>query len=310
MALDDARGNLRERFLTLRSFPSFAGVDDEGITMLAEHAIQRGYPRGALLSPADRPLDRVWIIRQGRVAMREHGVRLAEVGRPWGAGFMSVLAEEVDGIEVEALEDTLALELPAAGLFGSYLENGSFVRQGLRNLARGILSSRQSLPVDADYELPELGPYREERLTMVQRVLRMRADSPVFRALDFDALFNLASRIHEERIPAGTVLWRAGEPTEFALRIHWGQVDCTAPDGRTARVGAPFTLGGLDQMASRPRAYAAVARTDLWAQRTLGGLFFSVIESTPRSGLPLLRLLAKQRLAYNRAVAVRRHASE
>jgi CRP-like cAMP-binding protein len=113
--------------------------------------------------------------------------------------------------------------------------------------------------------------------------------------MNMEALIDLARSMVELRIPAGAVLWSAGDPSTHALHIDVGRVRCTERDGRSVSVGHGFTIGVLDVW-SGSRVYEARAETALIAFRIDIEGFLALLEAHPEVGLDLLRGFARDLL--------------
>jgi CRP-like cAMP-binding protein len=302
---EELERGLRERFLVFRSFPSFREVDDSALVFLAERAVERRFPAGAVLNVPGAPLDRFWIVREGTLEVWEHERRMAEIRRPRGAGYLQMVAEQHDGVVVRAPVDTAVLELQRADYMAAYLRSPAFIRTTIRLLSAQLLELRDQLPASPGTPPPPLGSPPTRPRTLVERVRAIREELSVFRSFDLDAVYTLVRRAEQRRVPPDTVLWRAGDPATFNLRIDYGHVRCVAPSGAEVTVGAPFTLGGADQFAALPRAYTATTVTEVWADQSDRDAFLSLMELYPRSGLLLIRSLAEANLAGLRARAAR-----
>jgi CRP-like cAMP-binding protein len=94
---------------------------------------------------------------------------------------------------------------------------------------------------------------------------------------------------------AGTVIWNAGEPAEFSLGVLSGRIECTNDQG-TGEIGSGWVIGWFDSIGEIPRAYTAVAQTDVTALKLEVGHFLEVLEDQ--------FLLSLEILATHASVAV------
>ncbi|HTU61603.1 MAG TPA: cyclic nucleotide-binding domain-containing protein, partial [Polyangiales bacterium] len=102
-----------------------------------------------------------------------------------------------------------------------------------------------------------------------------------------------ARHMHEYRLPAGHLIWSAGEVADYSLHINYGRVRCTAPDGQHVLVGSDFTLGVLDIWGPRKRAYSVVSETPMIVARVDFEHFLTLLESHVEVGLEILRGFAR-----------------
>ncbi|HWM84839.1 MAG TPA: cyclic nucleotide-binding domain-containing protein [Kofleriaceae bacterium] len=287
---------LRGRLLLLRAMESLRALDDGSLALLAEHARVRRFPAGAALLVEGRPVDNVYLVTEGRVTVARRGKVLSVVSRGFGAGFTSLIARDPNGVSVVADVDTQTLEVPADALLDTYERDFAFVRNVLRLQARSIAERRGGLPADPASPPPiVLGTWRDRERTLVERLL-LAQRAPVFARANFDAVIELVRHQVEVRFAAGDVMWRAGDPATYQLRIEYGRVRCTTPDGLSVDVGAEHWVGVMDTFAGQPRRFEARAETPVIAYRTEFETFLAVLEAHFELALDFIAMLAQQRL--------------
>jgi CRP-like cAMP-binding protein len=284
---------VRDRVLVLRSLASFAPLDDEAMTVLAEHAKTRRFRAGETVLSEDGPVPNVYIVIEGQITSHRLGKRIAVVGRSRGVGFLSVVAADQNGVHAVADTDTLTLEIPAEVLQNAFEENYSLVRNGLRLSAGELVRKRGNLPERPGRAEPiALGEYRERPQTLVERIIDL-ASRRMFDECNVDALIAVARRTEEIRVEPGEVFWRLGEPSSFWLRLDYGRVRCTADDGTAVDVGRGFVLGIMDSFAQVPRSYEARAETRIIAFRVELEPFLEVLESHYDLARQLMAVIAR-----------------
>ena len=225
---------LRGRLLLLRALESMDAVGDDSLALLAEHARVRRFRAGDVLIEEGRPVEMVYIITAGQVTVTRKGGLVSVVPRGYGAGFTPLIARDPNGVRAVADVDTHTLEVPAEALLDTYEREFAFVRNALRQQASAISRARGGLPADPDRPpAVELGTWRDRQPTLVERLLAAQA-VPLFANANFDAVIELVRNQREVRFAAGDVLWSAGEPSTFSLRIEYGRVHCASPAGRSA----------------------------------------------------------------------------
>ncbi len=288
---------IRDRVLTLRSYPMFEGLDDDALLLLAEHGTSASYRDGEIITLEGEPTRALFLVVDGEISVSRQGRELGtrRVGDAYGG--LPLLAREPSTLAV-AVGDTSTLEVPASAFEAALTTNFSLLRTTLRQLGSGVLAMRGNLPRDPNSQLEiDEGSYYLEPLSLVQRVIQLRQGA--FRQMNMGALIDLARNMIEIRYPAGTLLWRAGDPSTHALHVDVGRVRCTERDGRHASVGRGFTIGVLDVW-SGFRVYEARAETPLIAFRFDYEGFLSLLEAHPEVGVDLLRGFAQDLLRGNR----------
>ena len=129
------------------------------------------------------------IVERGAVRVRRRGTEIAVVRRGRGVGFLSILARDENGICAEAIEDSATFEFPAEALLQAYEEDFNFLRNAIRNLARGLLDDRGSLPTRDGIQPPiEEGVLRDRPRTLVERILLLK-DAGIFDGKNLDAKY-------------------------------------------------------------------------------------------------------------------------
>jgi CRP-like cAMP-binding protein len=287
---EPSRVGLRDRVLLLRSVENFIGLDEEGLTLLAEHARSRQYRKGDVIVVEGQPPESAHIIVEGQVTLSRKTTPLVmKVGG--GFGVLAIIAGAPTR-RVVADVDTRTLEIPAAAFNVAMEENFSLLRNALRMMGHTLLRARGSLPADPRHP-PEvnLGVHFDRTKTLAQRLVELRVGP--FATMNVDALVDLARRMVECRVPAGHVFWSVDDPSTHSLHIDYGRVRCTAADGSHMDVGSNFTLGVMDVWAAQPRSYEARAETDVIGYRVSYEDFFVILEMHVQVGLELLRGVAR-----------------
>ena len=295
---EGARASLRDRILLLRSQPTFEGLDDDGLRLLAEHGRTAVYRDGDVIAPEGEPPRFVYAVVEGEIVVSRKGKAVTVRGAGEAFGALPVLAREPSMLAT-ARGETRTLELPAVAFESALTENYSLLRNTLRVLGTSILSMRVSLPADpAAPRVVDEGTYDPRPRTMVQRLLQLRQSQ--FGHLNLEALVDFARHMVEVRYPAGVLVWSAGDASDCSLHVDAGRVRCTAPDGSSVAVGSGFTIGVLDVWGTRRRAYEARTETPVIAARIAFDSLLTVLEIHPEVGLEILRGFARDLLAARR----------
>ena len=260
--------SVRDRVLLLRAMPNLASLDEHTITSIAEQSRVRRFRAGRFLIRETEPVDRAFIVFEGQVTVSRQGRIFSKIDRYGAVGLVSIMARDNLGIEAQAITTTLALEVPADALRTNMYTNFSLVSSAMRELALQVLHARGNLPaVPRSGEKLDTGTWRTRELTMVERLLQLRA-TPFGQRANLDALAELARSIKEVRFAEGDIIWRPGDAADHWVRIDYGRVSCETPEGRRVEVASGYAIGIFDALAGVPRGYTAKAETPLILLRT------------------------------------------
>ena len=295
---DIAVHGLRDRLLRIRSMDSLK-MDEEALTLLAEYSRERRFEKGDVLLREGEPLESVYMVLDGMVEVRRKGALVAHVEAGRGVGVLSLLARDPNGVDAVAERATLTLEVPASAFLSTYEENFSATRNALRLATGALLKRRGSLPVDPGrIQEPEMGTYRDRELTLVERIISLRS-APLFGRINLDAVVEICRRMEEVRLPAGHVVWEAGDRAKYNFRIDYGHVRCTNPDGQSVVIGSKWVIGALDVLGDHPRAYTAATETDVIAIKIPGEGFLAVLETNVELAMDMLAMFSSALLQGN-----------
>jgi CRP-like cAMP-binding protein len=285
------REGLRARLLLLRALPVCEGLDDEGLIGLAEHARSVSYREGDIITRAGEPARAIHVLVEGEMQLfqNERQVGVLKAGAAFGA--FHVLAR-VPSVHAVASEFTRTIEVPAAAFETLLDENYSLLRSLLTIAGSAALAARGNLPVDPKaIRVIDEGEFYERPRSLVEQLIRIRSGS--FAGMNVEALIDLARHMQEFRLPAGQLIWSAGDIADHSLHINYGRVRCTAPDGQHVLIGSDFTLGVLDVWGPRRRAYSVVSETPVILARVDFEHFLTLLESHVEVGLEILRGFAR-----------------
>jgi CRP-like cAMP-binding protein len=284
--------SLRDKVLFLRSQSNLAGIDLEGLALLAENARVRVFQPGETVLQEGAPTPAVYVVMEGELTVRRHGKTTAHVDRGGGAGFPTLLSRDPHGITAVSKGHTVALEIPGEVLVDAYQESFSLIRNNLRLVGRLIVRRRGSLPAapEAADDGGDLGVYRDVDRTLVEKMIQVRKG--IFERCNLDAVVDLARATQELRLDAGQKLWDVGDPSEMWLGIDYGRVRCTNAEGVTVRVTPPFVLGVMDALGVVPRSYEAVAETPIIAFAVSREALLAVLETHFDLAMDFLAMLS------------------
>jgi CRP-like cAMP-binding protein len=293
MFIETPLHGLRDRMLALRALPNFAGLRDESLLQIAEHARERRFRAGDELLVEGKPVERIYIIIDGAVTTRRCGKTFMVITGNGALGILSVIAQDPNGWHAVADEDTLALEIPGPVFVSSLKEDFGLLRNAMRIMSGMALTARGKLPVRPELaDPPQLGTYPDRDPTLVERIITLRSMPGPFATANMDALIEVSRRMTLQRVDAGQMLFEIGDPSSFSMRVAYGRLRCTALGGEHVDVGAGMVLGALDSLGGLPRSYSVRAETNVVCYRTQTEDFLSVLEMHPTLALSILRVIA------------------
>lgn len=279
MLTDVSIQSLRDRILLLRSLPAFSSLEDEALTLLAEHVRVRACRGGEVLMNLGEPIHHAYVVLEGELLWQRKG-RAPTVTDVHGVvGWLTLLARDSDGMMVQAVGPALLLELPAEALEHALEDDFGIIRNSMRIGGQALLSARGNLPAPQDRPPSfAMGVRTRERRTLVERLIDMR-QVPLFEHANVEALIALARSGKEVSFEPGEEIWQIGDSADHWLLIEYGRVRCTSPTGEQQDVGATFAIGVMDSIAQAPRGYRALADTLVVANRLEIESFLGVLEA-------------------------------
>lgn len=288
--------SVRDRVLALRSLESMTQLEDEAVQLMAEHTRDRWFREGETVLREGEPIENVYLVLSGRIKVTRKGKHVAIVVRPRGVGLLSVFARDPGGVTAVALEDTHALETPVDAVMEAIDGSFSFIRNSLRLASGAVLKQRANLPADPSKPPKvELGTWTDRPRTLVERIMSM-AGVGIFADSNLDAVIDIARRLQEVRVEPGHVFWEAGDPADATLRIQYGRLRCTAPDGQHVDVGSGYVLGGLDAFAGSKRAFSVRAETKVIGFLSSSEAMLNVLETHRDLALDLQAVFSRELL--------------
>jgi CRP-like cAMP-binding protein len=271
--------SLRDRSLLLRSLPAFAQLEDETVSLLAEHARLRRFRAGHVLLSVGEPIHHVYSLLEGSIRWRRKGQEGSSLAAQYQVvGWISLMAREPDGIDAVVEQDAVVVELPADVLELTLEVDFGLVRHLLRLGANRLASLRGELPVTPAQAPPlVLGTRPERRRTLVERLIDMRS-VPLFRG-SIEGVIALTRRTEDIEVRAGHVFWERGALAPYWVVIEHGHVRCENAAGETVDVGSNFVIGIMDALAQRPRSFSARAQSEVIGNRIDLSAFLGVLET-------------------------------
>jgi len=310
--------DITERMLHLRQIPVAAILPTAILRLLAGAMRARTIRPGRSLAKQGTPVDALVLLTEGSVMLRRNDEPYGELRAPQTMGFLSILARTDAPWDATTLVESRAYEIETDTLLDLFADHFELVEATARYLAERLWFEFQELPAQM-LGIPsvELGPIPARRVDIVERVLYLRKTSG-FATANVNALAAMARQLEEVRFPAGTVIWKAGDPGDRVITLLEGSVRCEVPDGRAFTYGPGVGMGGVDSLADRPRWFSATAETpvvglsghsedllDLFEQQHRLAMDFIAMLSRAQAGL----LERKAKLGEN-PLAVERNAKK
>ncbi len=284
-----------ERLLFLRGLLAMAELPPEIPRVVAEHTVERYFPKGSLLHKQGEIPNTVQFVVRGSVEILRNGRPVRVMGPRTVVGGVAALAENDQGYDCVALEDTVTLELLSEDAQEIFEDHFVYLRRVIRGTAMELLQGRRELGEKAGFptETADDFPCPNRKLDLVERMAMLRK-TLTFAESQIDAIADLARYVEEQRIPAGTVLWREGEPSHDFVFPLCGVIRCESTDPpQTFRLGPGDSVGSIDAAAEAPRWFTATAETEVLAFRLDRDALFDVLEDHFDMAMAMLRAMAE-----------------
>lgn len=256
---------LTERIMRLRSVPIFRGVATTDLVQVASSMRQRSFEKGEVIIREDEPPRAFFMLTAGAVSMRRKGKHIGTVRAPGGVGFLSVLARTAGGTESTAESYTEGYEVRSDAIDEMLEDHFSVFLGTLRWVSERVLASTRESPPPPF--VPPTIPFDhligDRELGIVERIFVLRRSRAMAMA-NVNSIARIARRMQEVRVPAGTTIWRPGEPSDYSLFIVKGMLDLVHrehKDGPWVQpVGPGYVVGGGESLVGHPRWNELIAR--------------------------------------------------
>jgi CRP-like cAMP-binding protein len=292
-----ATQSVRDRMLLLRTLPGFVGLEDEPLSLLAEHLRVRQCRAGEVLLKLGEPIHHVYVVLEGELRWQRKGYLPTVATRQQLVGWLTLMARDPDGMDAAAQVDSLVLELPSEMLETALEDDFGLVRNSIRLGAGSLAAARSGMPAPLDKPpAVEMGVLRPQRRTLVERLIDMR-QAPLFARTNVEALIALVRCMEEVRLEPDDHLWRIGEPSNHWVILEYGRLRCQNRAGQTQDIGANFVIGIMDALSQNTRSYAARAQTLVVGHRVGLDSFLGVLETNFELAREYLAFLASNVLS-------------
>jgi len=270
--------DLTERMIYLRSIPVTTGLPSAVVRAVASAMRERSFAAGELLMREGEPILAMQLLTEGRLSLVRRGRAIGSLAPPQSLGFIGILARGDGTYDATAEVETRALELDADALLELMEEHFPLLLATLRYLAERMYYELLELPAEL-LGLPFDEPFEvtDRELDLVERILFLRRIS-TFKHTNLNALALVSQQVERLVFDAGDRLWSPGDPSDGALFVLAGSVKCTTSDGREFRYGPSTAVGGIENLAGKPRWYEATAESRLVALRGRGDGLLDIME--------------------------------
>lgn len=254
--------------LYFRTVPALDRLSSALLGAIAQHAEEEFFPAGSLLLQPDHAREAFFVIVEGKVSVREPDGREELLGPGQAVGFLHLLARSEEGLEAQAVWDTVALRvdwdahLDACERYFPILEvHMGFLAQQCQEEVRRIRCGVPTLPnlaLETHGSVDALGTEGPEGfpptpLDLAQRLQALHR-SRAFPSASMDALAELARHLEEVRHPAGSEYWAHGDPSGFFLLVASGRLILEGPGGSWSEALGPGEVAGrFEALAGLPR---------------------------------------------------------
>jgi CRP-like cAMP-binding protein len=281
------------RLLALKRNPTLSGLPAALLSVVAEYARDRLFPKGSVLLREGEPVESVFFVVEGRVHMTLRGRTLGDAGPGAGVGGIGFFARDPEGLGAVAETDVVALELDADRLLEIFEDNFPVLLHILRETCRELVCAARRVPGELAARVPTLREpdgLRSE-LDLVERILLLR-EAPPFSRTSVSALAELAQGLAETHFEPGVELWAPGEPAGSMLLIVSGRVACTAGDV-SFDLGPGTPVGALESVADEPRFYRLVTLEPVVALQGSVEILIDVFEDNFEMAMDYLSVMSR-----------------
>ncbi len=288
--------DLTERMLHLKQIPVGAMLPAPVLRVVAAHLKERTFAPGVRLMRRGEPIDGLYMLTDGGVALTREGASLGELDAPQTLGFLGILACQDGPYDATAKGEVRAFELETDTLLELFEDHFELLASTLRYLAERLYFDMQELPTEALGMAPvDVKIVSDEPLDLVEKVLVLRTSSGLTEA-NVNALAVMGRQMEEVRVKAGTRFWNIGDPAERVLFIVKGSVRCEAANGREFRYGPGTGAGGVEALANKPRWYAVTAETDVVGLMGHSDQLMDLFENQFRMAMDFMSMLARSEI--------------
>lgn len=299
MAFDPMRlsiGRL-ERLIILRTIPVFRDLPPEEVSARADRMVECRWKKGEYLLREGEPVVHSHLVFRGKVQLRKGGRTLRTFGPRSAIGGIAAFAEDPEGYDAIALEDTITLRNDIENIWDTFEDHFEMMRNVFHGIAAETLMLRRRIRPDFGFKSTDWTPCpcMPAPLDLVGRIARLREALP-FAGARLEAIADLARESTELRLQEPTELWKVGDEGTHWLNIQHGIVRLEAEDGTVLRFGPGDTIGALETMSNQPRWFSATTEGPFVAVEVRGEQLFDVLEDHFGMAQAMTRAMARGQL--------------
>ena len=284
--------DLTERIIYLRSIPVAAMLPPPVLRGIAGYLRERTFEEGEMLMRMGEPIMALELLTEGKLALVRGGRELGTLAPPQSLGFLGILARGDGTYDATAIARTRSLELASDALMELLEDHFSLLHATLTYLAERLLYELMEMPAEMlGFPFDDAIKVGEREIDLVERILLLRRMTG-FKRTNVNALAALSQQLTEVRVPPGTKLWKRGDAPEKALFIASGVVVCKKEVGEW-RYGPGTAVGGLENLAGKPRWYDAETETALVALEGRGEGLLDMFEDNFSMAMDFVSMMAE-----------------
>lgn len=285
---------MTERILRLRGVPTLRTLPATDLAQLAASMRTVRFKRGDTILREDEPPRSFFLIMTGTVTLRRKEKRIGTVRGPGGVGFLAFLARNAGGTSAVAESFVEALEVSGDAMDEIFEDHFPVLLGHVRWVAERLIAENKVTP--APPYVPPVVSFDamigEGQLGIVERIFllrRMRA----FTEANVNSIATLARKMVELRLPAGEVLWHAGDPAEHSYFIVKGMLSLRWGDGAfVQQIGPGYVVGGAESLVGLPRWNELVTEEPVAVLRGTREGLIDLFEDDHELALKFLSMLA------------------
>ena len=270
-----------ERALVLRSYAPFGLIETPLLVAIMRQTREERFRRGEFILESGATHDVLHLLVAGRalVTGSEHDGELLEPTTPIAPlGFFAARGADT---EAKAFDDVLTLALDQRTIADALAEEPDVAQAIIAHIAeQSIVALQHSLRGAFIATSIDSGIAGEADLGWDVR-LRAVEHANLFSSSSVALMLDLARLLEPVTVPAGTFLWRAGEPADSALLLVSGRLQGVGDGDVEFTAGAGFQAGLLESLGSLPRWYDARAETRLRGFRLRRSQALDLMEHRP-----------------------------
>jgi CRP-like cAMP-binding protein len=233
------------------------------------------------------------LLTEGTVRLERSGAPFGELHAPQTLGFLSILAHADAAWNASTKTDARAYEIETDTLLDLFADHFELVEATVRYLAERLWFEFQELPAEMlGFPAVDLGEIPKRAIDVVEKVIYLRKISG-FATANVNALAIMGRQMNEVRLPAGSEIWKLGDPGDRVITLLEGKVRCETSDGRTFHYGPGVGMGGIDALADRPRWFRATAETAIVGLDGHSENLIDLFEQQHRLAMDFIAMLAR-----------------